>query len=162
MDLTYRTTVTMLTARAVRKMSRPIAGMEMTDVVALSMSPSVDLSTKVDRVEPIRKLRRASPRRNAGVGGVNVACVIGRFEANVTAIYPTGGTTIQLLRWLVDQEGSEPDDPVNGQTREDFTVVEKKTGTGFRFVFPGPRLTKHEWRMYLTCQSGPCSSTSLS
>ena len=122
----------------------------MTDVVALSMNPSIDLSTKVDRVVPIRKLRCASPRRDPGGGGVNVARVIGRFGADVTAIYPTGGTTGQLLRRLVDQEGIQSlAIQIKGETREDFTVVEKKTGNGFRFVLPGPRLTKHEWRMCL-------------
>ncbi len=122
----------------------------MTDVIALSMNPSIDLSTSVDRVVPLRKLRCASARRDPGGGGVNVARVIGRFGADVTAVYPIGGATGQMLRRLVDQEGIRSlAIEIRGETREDFTVVEKTTGNEFRFVLPGPRLTKHEWRMCL-------------
>jgi len=122
----------------------------MTDVIALSMNPSIDLSTNIDQVVPIRKLRCASARRDPGGGGVNVARVIGRFGADVTAVYPTGGVTGQMLRRLVDREGIRSlAIDVRGETREDFTVVEKKTGNEFRFVLPGPRLTKREWRICL-------------
>lgn len=122
----------------------------MTDVIALSMNPSIDLSTHIDRVVALRKLRCASARRDPGGGGVNVARVIGRFGADVTAVYPTGGPTGQMLRRLVDQEGIRSlAIDIRGETREDFTVVEKKTGNEFRFVLPGPRLTTSEWRMCL-------------
>jgi len=122
----------------------------MTDVIALSMNPSIDLSTRVDRVVPLRKLRCASARRDPGGGGVNVARVIGRFGADVTAVYPVGGATGLMLRRLVDQEGIRSlAIEISGETREDLTVVEKTTGSEFRFVLPGPRLAKGEWRMCL-------------
>jgi len=122
----------------------------MTDVIALSMNPSIDLSTSTDRVVPLRKLRCASARRDPGGGGVNVARVIGRFGADVTAVYPIGGATGLMLRRLVDQEGIRSlAIEISGETREDLTVVEKTTGNEFRFVLPGPRLAKDEWRMCL-------------
>ncbi len=122
----------------------------MTDVIALSMNPSIDLSTNIDRVAPLRKLRCATARRDPGGGGVNVARVIGRFGADVTAVYPIGGPTGQLLRRLVDQEGIRSlAIDVRAETREDFTVVERSTGNEFRFVLPGPRLTKREWQVCL-------------
>lgn len=122
----------------------------MTDVIALSMNPSIDLSTEIDRVVPIRKLRCTSARRDPGGGGVNVARVIGRFGADVTAVYPIGGATGQMLRRLVDREGIRSlAIDIAGETREDFTVVETKTGNEFRFVLPGPRLTKREWQICL-------------
>lgn len=65
----------------------------MTDIVALCMSPSIDISTSVERVLPIRKLRCTAARRNSGGGGINVARVVRRLGADVTAVYPTGGLT---------------------------------------------------------------------
>lgn len=122
----------------------------MTDVIALSMNPSIDLSTKVERVVPLRKLRSAPARRDPGGGGVNVARVVGRFGADVTAVYPIGGATGQMLRRLVDREGIRSlAIDIKGETREDFTVVERTTGNEFRFVLPGPHLTKREWQICL-------------
>lgn len=45
----------------------------MTDIVALCMNPSIDISTSVDRVMPLRKLRCAATKRDPGGGGINVA-----------------------------------------------------------------------------------------
>lgn len=119
----------------------------MTDIVALSMNPSIDISMSVERVMPIRKLRCTAAQRDPGGGGINVARVVRRFGADVTAVYPSGGATGQLFRRLVDQEGIQSlAIKVSEETREDFTVFEKETGNQFRFVLPGPQLTDREWR----------------
>ena len=119
----------------------------MTDIVALCMNPSIDISTSVERVLPIRKLRCTAAKRNSGGGGINVARVVRRLGADVTAVYPTGGLTGQLLRRLVDQEGVQSL-TVNAaeETREDFTVLEEATDRQYRFVLPGPQLAAREWR----------------
>ena len=119
----------------------------MTDIVALSMNPSIDISTSVERVMPIRKLRCSAAQRDPGGGGINVARVVRRFGADVSAVYPSGGATGQLLRRLIDQEGIQSlAIQVSEETREDFTVLETETGNQFRFVLPGPLLAEREWR----------------
>ncbi|GLI95144.1 1-phosphofructokinase family hexose kinase [Methylocystis echinoides] len=119
----------------------------MTDVVTLCMNPSIDLSTRVDRVKPIRKLRCEALKRDPGGGGINVARVVRRLGADVTAIYPVGGSTGQLLRRLVAEEGVASLAFIGSEeTRADFTVSEKETGDQFRFVLPGPQLSEQEWR----------------
>jgi 6-phosphofructokinase 2 len=122
----------------------------MTDIITLTMNPAIDVSTSVDRVMPIRKLRCSVMKRDPGGGGINVARVVMRFGADVKALYPTGGATGQLLRRLVDHEGipSLAID-VSEETREDFTVFEEVTGHQYRFVLPGPRLSEGEWRKCL-------------
>ena len=55
--------------------------MAMTDIVALSTNPSIDISTSVDRVMPIRKLRCTAAQREPGGGGINVARVVRRLGA---------------------------------------------------------------------------------
>lgn len=119
----------------------------MVSVVALCMNPSIDISTSVERVTPIRKLRCAEMKRDPGGGGVNVARVVHRLGADVTAVYPIGGATGQLLRRLVDDEGIRSlAIRVAEEIREDFTVLEKESGNQFRFILPGPRLIEREWR----------------
>ena len=122
----------------------------MTNIVAITLNPSIDISTSVDRLTPVRKLRCAEPRVYPGGGGVNVARVAVRFGADVELIYPTGGATGQLLRRLVDREGI-PNLAIDlkEETREDFTVLEEATGAEFRFVLPGPRFSEDEWRKCL-------------
>ena len=122
----------------------------MTDVVTLTMNPSIDLSVSVERVAPFQKLRTSDERRDPGGGGINVARVLERLGADVTAVYPSGGALGQLLRQLVDREGiTEVTIPISGETREDVTVVERATGLQYRFVLPGPQLREHEWRACL-------------
>ena len=76
----------------------------MTDIVTITPRPAVDLSTSVERIVPIHKLRGTSQRRDPGGGGINVARVIKRLGGDVSAIYPVGGATGDLLRRLLDKE----------------------------------------------------------
>jgi 6-phosphofructokinase 2 len=119
----------------------------MADIVTLTINPAVDISTTVDRVRPVHKLRCDVAKRDPGGGGINVARVIKRFDADVLAIYPVGGPIGQLLQRLVEHEGIESRTiPIALDTREDFTVSESESGEQFRFVLPGPRLAENEWR----------------
>jgi 6-phosphofructokinase 2 len=122
----------------------------MTQIVAITLNPSIDISTSVDRLMPLRKLRCAAPRFYPGGGGVNVARVAVRFGADVELIYPTGGATGHLLRRMIDREGI-PNLAIDlaAETREDFTVLEEATGAEFRFVLPGPQFEESEWRRCL-------------
>ena len=128
----------------------------MADVVTLTVNPAVDVSTSVERVAPIHKLRCAGARRDPGGGGINVARVMRRFGADVTAIYPIGGALGQLLRRLVEQEGIPGQTiPISEETREDFTVLEGATGQQYRFILPGPKLSEQEWRECLRASISP-------
>ena len=127
----------------------------MADIVTLTINPAIDAWVSVERVTPFHKLRCSAARRDPGGGGINVARVLKRFGADVTAIYPNGGGLGQLLRRLVDQEGlSGLTVPIANETREDFTVFEHSTGCQFRFVLPGPHLSELEWSACLAMLGG--------
>jgi 6-phosphofructokinase 2 len=122
----------------------------MTDIVTITPNPAVDLSTTVERIVPIAKLRGTSRQRDAGGGGINVARVITRFGGDVTALYPVGGATGGLLRQLLDREGVVSRTcPTMEETREDFFVRETATGQPYRFILPGPTLSESEWQACL-------------
>jgi 6-phosphofructokinase 2 len=118
-----------------------------TDIVTITPNPAVDLSTAVEKIVPVHKLRGAWRRRDPGGGGINVARVIKRFGGDVSAIYPVGGATGNSLRKLVEREGvASQTFAIADETREDFFVSEVSTGQQYRFILPGPNLAESEWR----------------
>ncbi len=122
----------------------------MASVVTITINPALDLSTSVDHVVPVHKLRCAPPRRDPGGGGINVARVVARLGSDVTAIYPVGGITGQLLQRLVEEEGVRGKTfDAEQETRLSFTVLEGESGNEYRFVLPGPSLGDAEWRRAL-------------
>ena len=126
----------------------------MTDIVSITPNPAVDLSTSVERIIPVHKLRGTSQRRDPGGGGINVARVIKRLGGDVSAIYPVGGATGDLLRRLLDKENVPSQTfAIAEETREDFFVNELSTGRPFRFILPGPSLNDTEWQKCLTLLS---------
>ena len=125
-------------------------GERMTRILTITMNPSIDVSTSVERVIPGHKLRCGPSRRDPGGGGVNVARVLKRLEVDPVAFYTAGGERGHMLRGMLAREGIEGISlPISGDTREDFTVDETGTGNKFRFVSAGPELTEHEWRAAL-------------
>ncbi|MEQ1863951.1 MAG: 1-phosphofructokinase family hexose kinase [Micropepsaceae bacterium] len=120
------------------------------DIATVTMNPAVDVSTSVDRVVPIHKLRCSSLLRDPGGGGINVARVVRRLGGGVAAVYTAGGSMGQLLRQLVEREGIDSRAvQIAEETREDFAVREDASGQQFRFVLPGPQVSPHEWAQCL-------------
>ena len=119
----------------------------MTFVLTLTANPAIDISASTEHVMPIRKLRCTAMRRDAGGGGINVARVIRRLGGEVAAIFPAGGSTGELLLRLVEREDVRNITiKIAEETREDFTILEEKSGNQYRFVLPGPALAEREWR----------------
>jgi 6-phosphofructokinase 2 len=119
----------------------------MTDIVTITPNPAVDLSTSVERIIPVAKLRGSSQRRDPGGGGINVARVIKRLGGDVSALYPVGGVIGDLLRKLLDKEGvASRTFAIAEETREDFFVSEISTHQPYRFILPGPQLVESEWQ----------------
>jgi 6-phosphofructokinase 2 len=111
----------------------------------VTANPAIDVSASVGQVLPFHKLRCSPEKRHAGGGGINVARVLHRWKIDVTAIFPAGGITGELLKQLVDREGIRRRVvAVAGDTREDITIFETGTGNHFRFVLPGPALSEPE------------------
>ncbi len=122
----------------------------MSDIVTLTINPTVDIFVNVGRVESTHKMRCSAPKRDPGGGGINVARVVHRLGGDVTAIYPTGGAIGKLLQRLVEREGiASLVTPSHVETRESFTAYEESTGEQFRFVLPGSALRRAEWEACL-------------
>ncbi len=124
----------------------------MTHVVTLTMNPSVDESTSIERVVPEHKLRCARPRYDPGGGGINVARAMHKLGGECHALFVEGGLTGQVLSGLLRAEGVPfTPIPVAGDTRINLHVEEDACGAQFRFNMPGPVLTEAEWQFALAC-----------
>src|ERR1019366_9215875 len=123
----------------------------MESIVTLTANPAIDVSTGVEEIVPTRKLRCTAARRDAGGGGINVARVVRRLVNEVAAIYPAGGSTGRLLAELVGGEGVRALRlAFRRETRENFTVKERKSGNQYRFVLPGsPRRSPNGRRAWM-------------
>jgi len=119
-------------------------------IVTLTMNPSIDIHTVLDKVMPEKKLRCDKPKYEAGGGGINVSRVIRRLGGESTAVFPAGGSNGDLLKELLDKE-QIPQMPVQISeiTRSNLTVFEKSGEQQFRFVMPGAELQDKEWKKCL-------------
>jgi 6-phosphofructokinase 2 len=113
----------------------------MTTILTVTLNPALDVCADVPVVEADHKLHCLQASRTPGGGGINVARAIHRLGGNATAVFPAGGSSGGLLGELLRAEGvAIAMVPVEGTTREDFSVRETSTGHEYRFVLPGPPL----------------------
>lgn len=118
----------------------------MNKILTLTLNPALDIATAVERLLPGHKLRCGSPRVDPGGGGINVARVAMRLGTRALALYAAGGPSGGELQRLLDAEHVAAQCvPIQGSTRESFTVREAASGQEFRFVLPGPSLEDKEW-----------------
>ena len=119
-------------------------------LITLTLNPALDLATTTDHIAPTHKLRCGPVQRFAGGGGINVARVLHRLGADVCAWALAGGAAGTQVRQLLAAEGVPTLlQPISGDTRENFSVVETTTSQEFRFVLPGPTLQPAEWQACL-------------
>jgi 6-phosphofructokinase 2 len=113
-----------------------------TAIVTVTLNPALDVWATTQRVEPDRKLHCTDAELTPGGGGINVSRAIQRLGGGSSALFPTGGSSGELLCDLLRHEGLDLwPVPTSGMTRESFAIRERSTGRHFRFVLPGPTLT---------------------
>ena len=117
----------------------------MPSILTLTMNPALDLLTTVPQVMDSHKLRCSALQTHPGGGGINVARILRRMGNDVLALFPAGGETgAQLQQLLLQEDVAHEAVPIQGRTRESFSVHELATQHDFRFVLPGPELSASE------------------
>jgi 6-phosphofructokinase 2 len=130
------------------------------DIVTLTINPALDLSTSVEELRPFSKLRCGTERRDPGGGGINVARVAARLGGEPLAVFPAGGPIGRYLAEMLAAENFKSAAiPIAGNTREDVTVMEMKSGQQYRFVLAGPHLSQREWER-VSAEFSACLSPS--
>ena len=120
-------------------------------IVTLTVNPALDKTTTVENIKPESKLRCESPTFEAGGGGINVSRAIKKMGGDSLAIYTAGGPIGSMLVDKLNEEEITSDIiDVEGNSRENFTVVKTATNEQFRFGMPGPSVSDEEWKQSLT------------
>jgi 6-phosphofructokinase 2 len=133
--------------------------MKIEPIVTLTMNPAIDISSTVKKLMTTHKIRCMKTTRDPGGGGINVARVLKRFEAEPLAIFPVGGPSGLMLEKLVAGEGVRHQSfNTNHECRANFTVNEDESGEQYRFVLPGPTLGEEEWNAGLGLMTAACTS----
>jgi len=127
----------------------------MAKVVTLTLNPTVDKSTSVEKLIAEHKLQCAVPKYEPGGGGINVSRALRRLGSDSLAIFPVGGRTGELLQQLVTKEEVQCRIvETNNETRENFIVVESSTNQQFRFGMPGTEIHKGEAQEFIGLLKG--------
>ena len=110
-----------------------------TDILTITLNPTVDFATAADEIFPEQKLRCSEPMIDPGGGGINVARAVRQLGGQATALVAIGGDNGARLLQLLALEGVPTvafQGP--GNTRQSTSVTDKSTGRQYRFVMPGP------------------------
>lgn len=119
----------------------------MTEIVTLTMNPSIDINTTIDKVMVDKKLRCSKPRYEPGGGGINVSRALRKLGGTSLPVYPSGGPPGLLLKSLLEKEGIQGNEiSFNKWTRESFIVYEESSDSQYRFNPPGPEMEKKDWK----------------
>lgn len=114
-------------------------------IVTLTMNPALDITTSAPQVRPTSKIRCVGARYDPGGGGINVARTAHVLGESVSAVFPVGGPTGDLVTELLGKADVRFRRVAIGDpTRESFTVNDDSSGEQYRFVLPGPCLTAQE------------------
>jgi len=119
-------------------------------ILTLTMNPTIDATTSIEKVVPEKKLRCETPSREPGGGGINVSRAIKKLGGIAPAMFPAGGTNGELLSELLSNEDITTQAvAIENMTRENLTVSEISGDQQFRFVMPGPEIAESEWQSCL-------------
>lgn len=119
-------------------------------IATVTLNPAIDKSTATDKIQPEKKIRCSSLLVEAGGGGINVSKAIRKLGGESIALFTAGGRNGALLKTLLDQL-SIPciTIPVDGETRENFSVAESSTNAQYRFVMPGASMNSDQIKQCL-------------
>jgi len=114
----------------------------MTDLLTITLNPTLDLSATTGHVVAGTKLRLDEPTAEPGGGGINVARAAQAMGGRARAVAALGGTTGARIRHLIEASGL----PLavfrlTEESRQSLAVIDRGTGQQYRFVMPGPQWT---------------------
>lgn len=117
----------------------------MSDILCITLNPTLDLSNEVDRIVPTHKVRVRNQRQDVGGGGINVARVVAELGGAADALVFSGGASGTILEaGLKALPIGVHVFPIRGDVRIAFMVYEQETGQEYRFVPEGPVVSEAE------------------
>lgn len=122
----------------------------MSNIVTLTMNPTLDIAYTVERLDHTRKIRAQDQSCDPGGGGINVARVVVRLGNNARVMYLAGGPIGHALDGLLDlHQLVRSKILIRGDTRVSTAILDRSSGHELRFSGPGPEVAEGEWRACL-------------
>lgn len=114
-------------------------------ILTVTLNPTLDVATRVERLVHREKLRCETEQEQVGGGGINVAQVIHSLGTPSTAAFTSGGWRGREILSRLTADGIEClPIPIAQESRQCFTVYETSTEQEYRFILPGPTLSEDE------------------
>lgn len=115
-------------------------------ILTITLNPSIDISTAVTALIPEHKLRCNRYEKEVGGGGINVAKGLERLGLPVQALFFAGGKNGAWINERLIQNGLKTIAvTMEPETRENFTIMDQSTGSEYRLVNKGPKISaEHE------------------
>ncbi len=115
-------------------------------ILTVTPSPALDLTWQVDKLLPGETLRTLPGDHRAGGKGVNVARVAASMGHATEVVAPIGGETGDRFRRELDASGLASFLlPVQSETRQTATIVDRALGQATVISEEAPALTTEEW-----------------
>lgn len=118
----------------------------MQPIITVTFNPAIDKSSTTTLLIPEKKMYCSKAIFEPGGGGVNVARAIKKLGGSAVAVYLAGGHSGKKFIQLLDNEGIRSViTEIKGDTRENLVVLETATNQQYKFVMPGPEVSREEW-----------------
>ena len=119
-------------------------------IVTITLNPTVDKSTRVEKLVAEQKLNCETPKYEPGGGGINVSRALKRLGSDSISVFPAGGRTGELLQELLREENIGQKVVITkNETRENFVVVDNSSNQQYRFGMPGPEMQPNEVEQFI-------------
>ena len=113
--------------------------------LTVTLNPTIDVSTSVRQLINHHKLRCDTALEQVGGGGINVGQVLHSLGSSVELFWPSGRWRGQQIRQRLESDGlNSLTVDIEEENRQCFTVFETDTKHEYRFVLPGPTLSRAE------------------
>lgn len=108
-------------------------------IATVTLNPSLDKTLTVDALVSDDSNRAVAVRLDPGGKGINVSRVVREFGGKTLAMGLLGGHNGELVRHALDDEGIATDfNWIDGETRENLILEDKRAGHQYRINAPGP------------------------
>ncbi len=122
----------------------------MQKIITVTLNPSLDKGTSVDRIVPEKKLQCTIPTLEPGGGGINVSRALDHLGCKSLALYLCGGYTGEQFEKMMGETGIESVAfDIAQDTRENLIVVDASSHAQYRFGMQGPTLSEKDWQQPL-------------
>lgn len=114
-------------------------------IATVTLNPAIDELVSIDLLRPGDVNRCAFGALDPGGKGINASRVIARLGGATTAYGFTGGVTGAMLERALDDEGVGHDfDRIDGMTRLNVMLFERRTKRRTRLLLDGPTIGQRE------------------